>query len=95
MLSGISLSTIALLEAAVMRPFTSTVTEGIVPTVLPYCAAVTPELASVKAPVLTIVASPERATLVATFDPFPTKIFPEVRAEVSFPLNVVQSVLDR
>ena len=95
MLSGISLSTIVLLEAAVMRPFASTVTEGIVQTVLPYCAAITPELASVKAPVLMMVASPERATPVATFDTFPTKIFPEVSAEVSFPLNAVQSVLDK
>ena len=95
MLSGISLSTIVLPEAAVMRPLASTVTDGIVPTVLPYCAAVTPELASVSAPVLKRVASPERATPVAMFDPFPTKIFPFVRVEVSLPLNVVQSVLVR
>jgi hypothetical protein len=62
MLSGISLSTIVLLEAAVMRPFASTVNDGIVPTVLPYCAAVTPEFANVNAPELMMVASPERAT---------------------------------
>ena len=94
-LVGISPATIVRLEAAVMRPFASTVKEGIVPTALPYCAAVTPEFASVKAPVFMRVASPERATPVAIFDTFPIKIFPDVRAEVSFPLKVVQSVLVR
>ena len=94
-LVGISPATIVRLEAAVMRPFASTVIIGIVPTVLPYCAAVTPELASVSAPVLMRVASPERATPVATLDPFPTKIIPLVRVDVSLPLNVVQSVLVR
>ena len=94
-LVGISLATIVRLEAAVMRPFASTVNDGIVPTVLPYCAAVTPEFASVNAPVLMRVASPDRATPVATFEPFPTKIFPLVRVDVSLPLNDVQSVLVR
>ena len=52
--------------AAVIRPFASTVIDGIVPIVLPYCAAVTPEVARVKAPVLMMVASPESVTPVAT-----------------------------
>ena len=84
-----------LLEAAVILPFASTVTDGIVPTVLPYCAAVTPEFARVNAPVLMRVASPERATPVDTFDPFPTKILPEVSTEVCLLLNVFQSVPER
>ena len=90
-LVGISPATIVRLEAAVMRPFASTVTDGIVPTVLPYCAAVTPEFANVNAPVLMRVASPERVTPVATFDTLPTKILPEARVEVSLPFNVFQS----
>ena len=94
-LVGISPATIVRLEAAVMRPFASTVIIGIVPTVLPYCAAVTPEFASVNEPVLLRVASPERVTPVATFDTLPTKILPEARVEVSLPLKVVQSVLVR
>ena len=84
-----------LLEAAVILPFASTVTDGIVPTVLPYCAAVTPEFARVNAHVLMRVASPERATPVDTFDPFPTKILPEVSTEVCLLLNVFQSVEER
>jgi hypothetical protein len=51
--------------------------------------------ASVITPVLLSVASPESATPVATFDVFPTKMFPLTRVEVCLPLKVVQSVLVR
>ena len=95
MFVGISLATIVLFEAVVILPFASIVTDGIVPTVFPYCADVTPVMARVSTPVLIIEASPERATPVAIFVPFPTNIFPLVSVEVSLLLKVVQSVLVR
>jgi hypothetical protein len=55
-----------------MRPFASTVTIGFVNTPVDV-----PVLASVSAPALSSVASPERDTAVAMFDPFPTQSLPE------------------
>jgi len=95
MLSGMSLSTRVRFDAAVTRPLASTVNDGTVPTVLPYIDAVTPVFTRVNAPVFMSVASPERGTPAATFDPFPINIFPLLRVEGSFPLKVDQSVLVR
>jgi len=92
MLLGISLTPIVRVEATVILPFPSTVRTGMVPVVLPYCAAVTPEFVSVITPVFAKVASPERAMAVAAFELFPTKIFAEVRLVLNLLLNVLQSV---